>query len=632
MKNLFLTVCMCMATAAFAQNNAAMKIGAKLYEPQLKAATKWANGKTAKPAPAATAMKADAVKPLTKATMPSPTEYMKAAEAAKTQRLDSIIGYINNGKDKYTRQYFTFDAKNNPVKRTNSYWNTATGIWEDAEYTEYKVDEDGYVTEMSSYSAVAGQRYVYEYDDKKRGIVQELWEYNGSTWTPLQRGDYKYDDRDNIVEEMLSAWDSGSETWVKAVLHEADYNDKNQQTGYRPYEWNGSEWVGVGEAKSYIYTADGTNYNRVTSYIWETGTKSWFEYCRNEQDFNADGNCTRREKMFYNKDLGNWAGAYEYDGYVYTNTKATLEYDELGRLKYEVAYVKPTTGDYIKSADVTYEWTDLENGVTQCVMTDYLGYESGEPYVTNISTTQYDTDGNEIYMFEQHRNTAGELADYMKRTHEYDKDGNMLSERQWAASGGTLKPYTGSDYTYNDHGMVTDQQAWKGQAGSSEWVKGNHFTYTYEQDTVLVDKKCYSNSTGEEMPSWGEGNKFEYDVPVEDILLWPGGVFYHKLVEQYSYSGVGSGWDTSMMQVYHYSDMTSTSINNITAGESTDVILKYARNMLHVEADGNVTVNIYGISGVKELSSTEELIDLSGLPDGVYVVEAGGQKLKIMKR
>ena len=370
----------------------------------------------------------------------------------------------------------------------------------------------------------------------------------------------------------------------------------------------------------------------MTSYIWEASTKSWFEYCRYEKDFNTDGNCTREEKMFYNKDLDNWEGAYEYDGYVYTNTKATLEYDELGRLKYEVAYVKPTTGDYIKSADVTYEWTDLDGGGTQCVMTDYVGYQSGEPYVTNVSTTQYDADGNETYMFEQHRNTAGELADYMKRTHEYDSDGNMLSERQWAASGGKMKPYTGSDYTYNDHGMVTDQQAWKGKAGSDEWVKGNHFTYTYEQDTVLVDKKCYSNSAGEEMPSWGEGNKFEYDVPVEDIVLWPGGVFYHKLVEQYSYSGMGSGWDTTMMQVYHYSDMTLSSISNIAAGGGSDVSLKYAGGMLRVEADGGVTVNVYGINGVKVLSSTERLIDLSGLPNGLYIAEADGQKLKFIKR
>ena len=78
--------------------------------------------------------------------------------------------------------------------------------------------------------------------------------------------------------------------------------------------------------------------------------------------------------------------------------------------------------------------------------------------------------------------------------------------------------------------------------------------------------------------------------------------------------------------------MTLSSISNIAAGGGSDVSLKYAGGMLRVEADGGVTVNVYGINGVKVLSSTERLIDLSGLPNGLYIAEADGQKLKFIKR
>lgn len=39
-------------------------------------------------------------------------------------------------------------------------------------------------------------------------------------------------------------------------------------------------------------------------------------------------NLLRREKMFYNKTLGNWAGCETYNGSYYENEKSILTYDE----------------------------------------------------------------------------------------------------------------------------------------------------------------------------------------------------------------------------------------------------------------------------------------------------------------
>ena len=103
-------------------------------------------------------------------------------------------------------------------------------------------DEDGYVLSMMAYSKVSGQRYDYEYNDKKWGISQTYYTYDGSVWTPVQRGEYKYDDRANITEEVISAWDAASESWTPVIKSIAEYDEYNRMVMLEPYEWNGSEW------------------------------------------------------------------------------------------------------------------------------------------------------------------------------------------------------------------------------------------------------------------------------------------------------------------------------------------------------------------------------------------------------
>lgn len=160
----------------------------KIHEPKLEVVEMMHNGKMKAKAPVADSRE-DAPKA-------SPFSFdngirrlpvgLAAAQQYK-ERLDSIVGWYGNGQYKYTRQYFTYDADGNPVKRTNSYWNEGTQQWDDEEFTEYVCDEDGYVLSMMAYSKVSGQRYDYEYNDKKWGISQTYYTYDGSVWTPVQR-------------------------------------------------------------------------------------------------------------------------------------------------------------------------------------------------------------------------------------------------------------------------------------------------------------------------------------------------------------------------------------------------------------------------------------------------------------
>lgn len=641
MKRLLSAFCLCAASAAFAtgvhDGNDFSKLGIRLRMPEVKTVQREWNGLPAKTPQ--TVGEDEAAKTVSGMASPFKTSGFLAPEdikvSEKTERLDSIIGYINSGRDKYTRQYFTFDDNNNPVKRVNSYWNDGTGSWDAAEIYEYELDDDGYVLSTKAYSTTYGQRYDYEYNDKKLGISMVYFSWDGSVWTPVQRGEYAYDENGNITEELIKAYDTATSSWVDVVKHVASYDENNKMLVYEPYEWDGAEWYGVGEKK--VYTWNGDNYSRIESYYWDVASKGWIAYVRDEKDFNGQGLCTRMEKMFYNKDLANWSGCYAYDGSMRYNTKSELTYDEQGRLVYE--YAATGNGDggaYVTQTDVTYTWTDMEDGGTQCVQVDKAGLDLGEPYILDETTKQYNHAGNMTYFLERHYDTAtNKLADYDKQLYFYDDDQNEIGYEMYkpnrAAGTGWLAS-SKAEYVRNAAGKVVDQITMRGQNTSdNDWVNNTRFTYAYDQDTILVDKKSYFFSGEEWTPSWGEGNEFDYSVPVENLLLWPGGTFYHKQLVTYSYSGNGTGWDYSSF-IYHYSALGSSSVGRIDAANPDNVSLRYSDGMLYITADGDVRVNIYNIAGAKAMTTASKTVGMAGLPDGIYVVEVNGHKQKFVKK
>lgn len=643
MRNVLLTLCLSAVTAAFAQNaanrNDFSKVGVRLHYPVLKEVRMQSNGKPFAVQPSVELKKAGVKEIMSGKKILTPQEYMRLAEASKTERLDSIIGYLNSGKDKYMRQYFIFDANNNPVKRINSYWNGTTGKWDDAEYYEYILDEDGYVLSQMAYSETAGQRYDYEYEGEyngiKLGVSMTLSEYNGKEWIPLQRGEYVYDDKGNIIQEVLSAWNSVNSSWDKVVKNVAGYNDKGQQVLLEPYVWTGSAWIGEGEKKTYEWTEDGTNHTLVGSWIWDTHTMGWFLYCKDEKDFNEFGLCTRAEKMFYNRDLDNWDGGYSWDGErKYNNSITLFEYDELGRLIYEKAAINKVDGAYVFDADATYVWSDLENGVTQCDIVRRLGkLGTEEVYVNHTSVERYDAGGHMIYQLSKHINiSTGELQNDMKIEREYDADGNILKSFTWGAKDGVFVAGVGSEYKYNSKNKCIEHQSYRGDAATEDGFNRNNHTFnTYESDTILVDQKVYKWDGSEDVPFYGTGIKYDFSVPVEELVLWPGGDFYHKLVEQLSYNGVPGGWDY-MNNVYYYSALNTSSVESATSYNDKGVLVQYADNMLRITADGDVNVNVYGVSGIRVLATTDKTINLSEMPAGIYIVEVNGTKAKIMKK
>lgn len=646
MKNLVLIACLCLMSATYAKDNkqpfkdslGELKLNVRLHEADIKPIELGSNHFDKKVTATKDLRTESFTHLLFSETFLSERELQQTLEKVRTQRFDSIVGVENSTGAKISRQYFTYDEKGNPVKLINSLWNTTTNAWEEAEVHEFVCDEDGYVTSQRAYSVSAnsGQRYDYEYNDQKLGISMTLYSYADGEWIPVQRGEYEYDNRGNIIQETISAYDNNtSSSWSPVVRNKAAWDENGRQLSIEPYKWDGTGWIGNGEKKEYGWDSNG-NSTLVSSSIWEVETGTWFNYCRWETDFkNSDPlQCTRQEKKFYNKTLNNWAGVQEYNGYVYHNTKSLLEYDGQGRLIYESAYEGYTTEEYTKGADIVYDWTATPDGGAQCVMTSTLYPLDKEAYINDIVTKQYNAKGNMIYLFEQHIDPMlTTLLNYSEEATTYDDRQNVLEYKTYKFDRNDNNKKLAAArqlYVYDDYNNVIELTTQRGQnTGEDDWVNYTHFVYAYEQDSIRIEEKAYRWDGSTYTPNWGNEYIYDYSIPVSEIIMWPGGNVYHKVLETRSYMGVGDDWDYQSFK-YYYSELP-TDIITRNIDKNITVYPTCPDDVLNVVADRDVKVNIYNIEGMLMLTTIDKNINVSRLSAGLYIVEVNGYKTKIVK-
>ncbi len=589
------------------------------------------------------ALEADAstrsvLRSLSSGKMMSEKELRSFAEAMKVCQLDSIVGALNKGTQNYTRQLFEYDEKSLPFRRVNSYWNDASSEWEPAEYYDYIWDEDGYCLMMSAYNENVGQRYEYEYNDRKLGIVQILSIYENGKWTPQQRGDYKYDDAGNITEEMISQWDAASSEWKQLVKNVAVWDNLKRQTDFASYQWDGTAWIGNGERKIFQYCDDSPDKYALNGwYVWDEEANDWFWYMKREFEWNQDGQLICQTESYFNKDSGAWDGCYEWYNKKMYNKQTVINYDSKKRITDETYSEAHEIGVFTKMSGIVREWYDLDDGGSKEVISTRVFRNSSEPWDENVvlqdSTIKlYNTSGLQTYMEEWHiRGAAGPLFKYQKNENSYDDNGHLVSEYTYKP--GQENPdewsgVTGIDYTRDADGNVLEQVSVKWQSGEDVWVNSNRFSNKYENG-LQIEQLAYRWNGGSWVPNWGTGQFYDFTVKVGEIVLWPGADFEYKLDEVRSYSGVGDDWDY-MSNVYHYSEIKDSGIEEV--GGNDGVSISYDRNFVYVDCEGDVRTRIFDAAGRTVLTTCEKTIDVSGLGCGIYVVNVNGVSKKIVKK
>lgn len=559
-----------------------------------------------------------------------------SANTEKKERLDSVVATVIGTGEPYSKQTFQYDENGWPVKRVNSTWDTATRTWIPSETYGYKLDSNGYVlSEWVLYSYGYGMRNDYTYNERNLGVSMVSYTSNGDdNWTPSARGEYTYDDRGNIIEEKISNYDTAKQQFIPANWNKAAWDDRGLQILMEPYTWNGTEWVG--DEKMEYEWLDAGHMSKALCYTWLPDTKEWFHYISSIFDFNERIQLVRFEKKFWNKSKQDWSGCENYNGGYYQNILDSTFYDSKGRMTYDVAYTGEPTG-YVKGADMTYDITESEDGGWTSVCSTRV-YPAGE--VNDILTEEYNASGILTHQIEKATgyvenkminlletqwiyNDSDQLTQQLEYTFTIDEKNERLSN-------------IASFYTYNENGLVSEGMfqngtAMMGLTSGEDWVNYSKFEYTYEQDTICVSKTKYLWTEG----AWTENEKtqidFDYSVPVEDIVVWPGVLAYHKVNVDEEYTSF-NGYTGYAFKFYYTNLQSTQSIAQALSNEGVKIYPIVNEGEFYVDAPAGTQVDVYSMGGVCLKKSTSGRISIQDLQPGVYIVSAGATRTKIVKK
>ena len=646
MRRTVLLLCACLALSSYASDNPVYQTKETILKPQInKPAEPFRaqkerdlTSKFLKASPENNSVRQIAEKGnISLSENPAIKQLKAMAASAKTERLDSIIGSYSFNNEKFSKQEFLYDSNNLSLLRINSYWNSSSNTYDPAEEYGYEWDEEGYCLRMwgRTFDGYSGSQYEFKYNDRKLGIEQIISYYSDGEWIPSEKGEYTYDENGYIIDETISLYEPETKLWHNTLRNKASWTQQGWQTSYECYSWDGEEWIPADEKAEYTYNKDGF----VTSYNFSLWIDNqWINYYRVIQNFTDDNRITLQANEFYNPDENEWVGCYNWRGAILYNTKTETFYNEQNRISLEKIYkIEDVSKGWEEKAQCIYQYTPLENG----------GYrQEGNLYLYEISTENvYDIvirDYNKLEQLTYHTEKQdveknNQLLSMFEEFYEYSEEGDFLKGQfyEFEINAENLRlAYIAEEYIYDLHHNIIDSYYQlgalynTGQGGAEEWINTTRFTYTYEADTVRTEKFAYMWDGTDYAPNWGEAVYFDFEVPVENVILWQDLKPYHKITETRQYFGDGAGWEYQAF-TYYYSNTSGVKSNRIDSNVS--VYPNPVANILHIETVGNTETSIYNLQGIKLLTTNDKQIDLSAMAAGIYIVEVNGTMTKIVK-
>lgn len=550
-------------------------------------------------------------------------------------QLDSIIGTEPNGSN-YTRQYFIYDEEGRLIKRMNSYWNASTHSWETVEEYNYEWDKDGYVLMQSLESYGQGQRIEYVYNDRKLGIEQVISFLDGNNnWIKSEKGEYQYDDRGNMTDEMIYLW-TGNE-WYNVTHSTATYDDQNRQTSILMLSWDGAGWNGELKEDYAWHSADKLSYKGM--YRWIPETKEWLLVDVFEQEFNQAGQLTVQKRKFWNEDRQNWTGEYNSWGTseICITYKAKITYDERGRTTLQQHNECYNNGaEWFTISEMITKWTDgLADGAYESEMNAYLyDYNTKKKTWNQREYGRYDAQGRLIWFLNQMQNMAAtEMNDNYEEKYEYDAKGNLIYSAVWDWIDGVRTPNIEERNTYDADNNIIESFYREAEGGGSipfgapqmapghepqddeGWKNTSHFTYKYENG-CRIEKLAWRWNESDWSTNFGEATKYDWSIPATELITPLGWADPYKIDFTYNYTGDGNGGWFINTNTYFYA-VRPTGIYNTPSGN-----LSFSNNILKTTGGNQIENRIYDVTGKLVYQGNHPEEDLNHLNKGIYVVRS----------
>ena len=550
-------------------------------------------------------------------------------------KLDSVIGHGPDG-DPTIRQTMEFDERGNSKVLKNYVWNLDTDadwLLQNSEELEWNEANSPIYDKIVYYSewGNTGRDIHYNYgEDLMYPESAEFYSLEASgEWTLTQKSLWKYDANGFMTEELIQvpSADGSLVNYSKVI---AAYTPTGQVTLQEGYAWENGDWVPVGSRLMYEFD----DQDRLVFFMEQMWNgEEWEGFQRIRQEWSEAG-LTYQSLEYYNPVDKNWNGN-EYLASSY----ATIEYDELLRPVLEKGHTWDTDeNDWVNNVNITNAYEDLEDGGYRNIR-EMIWLE--EDYISNHVVFEFNKVGNQTYMREEVASRAGDpLMPLVEIIAMYDETGkNVIGQYNYEFDGETRLAFVKQKNTWNEYGLPTESYFWHGKlietgdGEPDEWEYYTHFIYD-TSNGVEEGRWCYRWDGEEFVPSWADARTFDFSVPVDLCCYWLQtdleGAKYMTTSKRVYY-GVGQDWAYEE-GIYYNSKFEQTGIDAPRVNGEIRISPNPVVDRITVTGVDADRFDIYSMQGALLISSDDPEIDASSLAPGVYLLNAGGQSFKFIKR
>ncbi len=494
--------------------------------------------------------------------------------------------------------------------------NETSGAWGGSK-TENKIDEFVNTILTASYEwneekeswRGVGVKYVYVFNEQKTDTESStyIWNEESNQWRENTKSVHKYNSNiDLTYKATYDSYDQVHQVWIGNTREETDYDANFNIISQTDYSWNSTtlDWENY-EKRTFEYNT--FQKQTVTNlYRWDPSNANWINLAKTIYEYDAFGNTTLI--LYYVQDESNaslvlaYKDVYELslnqDGMILQEIRNRVFEDHTELLDKKVNVLYPNNS---LKAQPTYLWTpslvDWEAASLHEYKYDLNGEESSHKYSyynTNtqkwIGSTFYEVLYDPVTKQKNHIRYTWDFNTESWITQYYDTITIIPMQYEYVAQYG-WNSGTGSLVGTNRHeiksinGKTTDVVYYTWDYLTNTWKYLNIIELKYYDTTNLVTQATYSQT------------------------LYPENTF---------------GIQSQIKNYYSKHDIvTSITDPNIDEVVDSNNFLIYpnpAENLLYLQEKEVVISKIYDLTGREIGSYNDNVLDISQLTKGIYLI------------
>lgn len=182
-----------------------------------------------------------------------------------------------------------------------------------------------YDPDLSQWYDYSLDEYTYDAAGRNTAWTENYRNEETGEFEPGSNWAYTYDNN-NMVEVVMSYWDSDISQWMPDYKTSYDYNPDGTIALEQEYTRDGENWLLMSKTE-YSYNAGGNPILEIT-YYWNPDTSEWIQTYQTENTYNPD-NSIATSTFYYRDEINNvWSPNYR-EEYTYDSGGYLLYYIEL---------------------------------------------------------------------------------------------------------------------------------------------------------------------------------------------------------------------------------------------------------------------------------------------------------------